>query len=229
MKFIIPYNEELDLQTIQLKFMLTYYPEMDTSDGKLYDFFFFSIGPEYVALEKDIFVYDAFTIKQKEENNKTVIKTRRRLNKWFNNPLNVSPFLLVNYFVCGDFYEDVPRNFKTFLMRHYGYKEEDIIINESWKEKLGKYNKYFSIWLGVSLLILGLATYLMVLFTDMFEDKIWNFVETHDNIYFSDIQLGFFWMVFVILSGLAAILLRRKAIQKMKGISNKVELDTEKK
>ena len=135
MKFYIPYNEEINLENIEYDFMLKYYVEMGTSNGKLFYWF----GPEYVALEKNMFVYDLFTVKQ--EGDKTVIKTQRGQNRWFGLPF-------VNYFVAGDFYDDVNLNFKKYLMRRYGYVEEDIVTKTTWWEK---YSKFVFMWFGLNL------------------------------------------------------------------------------
>ena len=150
MRAIIPYNEDLNHESIVVDFMLKYYPEMTTSAGKL----FFWFGPKYAALEKNVFVYDYFIVKQKERKGETRIRTLRGQSRWLGLPF-------VNYFVCGDFYEDVNNNFKRFLLYDCGYKEEDIIIKISWWEK---YGKFILMWLGlniVAFLITGVCYFLL--------------------------------------------------------------------
>lgn len=145
MKFIIPQREDLTREVIKEEFFKKYYPELTIRQGwwKLYG--------SYVMLQKNPYVCADFFVKQKDKTNTTQIRIAKDCNVW----ANIIGAPIIRNFISGDFDQDVEDNFKKFLMKKYGFCEDEI------KKALPFYKKrIFWTLLGINLsaimLVLGI-------------------------------------------------------------------------
>ena len=124
MKLIIPQTKDLTNEVIKEEFFQRYYPELTIRQG------WWKIYGRYVMLQKNPFVCADFFVKQKDKEKKTQIRIEKDCNFWAH--LIGGP-LFLPYFQ-KDFYKDVERNFKQFLTKKYGFREDEI-EKEKWSFK----------------------------------------------------------------------------------------------
>lgn len=144
MKIIIPQRKDLTREVIKEEFLKKYYPELTIRQG------WWKIYGRYVMLQKNPFVCVDFFVKQKDKEEKTQIRIAGDQNIW----ANVIGAPVIRKFISGDFDKDVEMNFNKFLVKKYGFREEEI-------KKVPPFykNRNFWILLGINLcaimLVLG--------------------------------------------------------------------------